>query len=185
MRKQLAALAIAGAAIAGVVVAPDAKAAPADTSTSFTLTGGALSVSAPAAATLTGAATNVLATTVSGQLGATTVTDARGALVASWTASVDGTDFTTGTGDVEPAELVADENIDYWSGLATATTGTVVATGGQATGLLAEDMSASRTAMAGVGVGNNSATWNPTLVVNVPAGNVAGTYTGTITHSVA
>jgi hypothetical protein len=30
-----------------------------------------------------------------------------------------------------------------------------------------------------------SATWNPTLIVDIPAGAVAGTYTGTITHSVA
>ncbi|WJK42161.1 hypothetical protein O7608_07170 [Solwaraspora sp. WMMA2056] len=35
------------------------------------------------------------------------------------------------------------------------------------------------------GTGNNSATWNPTLDVNVPLANIAGTYTGTVTHSVA
>jgi len=34
-------------------------------------------------------------------------------------------------------------------------------------------------------VGANTATWNPTLVVNIPAAAVAGTYTGTVTHSVA
>lgn len=176
MRKQLAALVIAGAAIAGVVVAPDAKAQV--TNTSFTLTGGALSVSVPGSATLTGTATNVLATTVSGSLGVTTVTDARGALAATWTASVDGTDFTTGGGT--GPERVLDDDVDYASGLATATTGVVVATPG-----LTQDMSAQRTAMAGVGVGNNSVSWNPTLTVTVPAGNVAGTYTGTITHSIA
>lgn len=31
----------------------------------------------------------------------------------------------------------------------------------------------------------NSATWNPTLSVAVPAAAVAGTYAATITHSVA
>jgi hypothetical protein len=30
-----------------------------------------------------------------------------------------------------------------------------------------------------------SAAWNPTIVVNIPAAAVAGTYSGTITHSVA
>ena len=35
------------------------------------------------------------------------------------------------------------------------------------------------------GAGSNSASWNPTLVVNVPAAAVAGTYSGTVTHSVA
>lgn len=34
------------------------------------------------------------------------------------------------------------------------------------------------------GTGNNFATWNPTLVVNVPVGTVQGVYTGTVTHSV-
>ncbi len=36
-----------------------------------------------------------------------------------------------------------------------------------------------------VGVGNNDATWSPTLIVNAPATVVAGDYSGTITHSVA
>jgi hypothetical protein len=182
MRKQLAALVIAGTAVAGLAVAPTAQAA--DTNTSFALTGGALSVSVPANATITGAATSVGGQALTGALGAVQVTDARGSLVATWTASVDGSDFTTGEGE-EAAEIVPDDEIDYWSGAATATTGVVVATPGQALAINAQDLSASRTAMGGVGVGNNTATWNPTVIVNVPAGNVAGTYTGTITHSVA
>ncbi len=32
--------------------------------------------------------------------------------------------------------------------------------------------------------GDNSATWNPTINVFVSGGHAAGTYTGTITHSV-
>ncbi|MEU6410670.1 hypothetical protein [Microbispora sp. NPDC046933] len=38
---------------------------------------------------------------------------------------------------------------------------------------------------AGVGSGDNSATWDPTIVITVPAQAVAGTYTGTVNHSVA
>jgi hypothetical protein len=32
--------------------------------------------------------------------------------------------------------------------------------------------------------GNNVASWTPTITVKIPAGVLAGTYTGTITHSV-
>ncbi|MFE3903760.1 hypothetical protein ACFXPY_26490 [Streptomyces sp. NPDC059153] len=35
------------------------------------------------------------------------------------------------------------------------------------------------------GVGDNTATWNPTVAVDVPAGAVGGAYTGTLTQSVA
>lgn len=186
MRKQLAALVIAGTALAGVVVAPGAEAAPGDTSTTFTLTGGALSVSVPASANLTSSQTintAVNATSLTGQLGSTTVADSRGQLIATWAASVDGTDFTTGTASA--SETVVDDNVSYWAGAATFT-GVVTPVPGQLTALDAQNLGQSRTAMSGtLGVGNNTATWNPTLIVSVPAGNVAGTYTGTITHSVA
>jgi hypothetical protein len=32
--------------------------------------------------------------------------------------------------------------------------------------------------------GNNTASWTPTISVKIPAGVVAGTYKGTVTHSV-
>ncbi len=35
------------------------------------------------------------------------------------------------------------------------------------------------------GVGDNTATWNPTVAVSVPTGAVGGNYTGTLTQSVA
>ncbi|GAA5028928.1 hypothetical protein [Actinopolymorpha pittospori] len=42
-----------------------------------------------------------------------------------------------------------------------------------------------RTAFSHVGgSGINSASWNPTLVVNIPADSVAGLYSGTVNHSV-
>jgi hypothetical protein len=57
---------------------------------------------------------------------------------------------------------------------------------GQATALLAQSLSASRTAFsASATVGNNTTTWNPTLVVTLPSDAVAGLYSGTVTHSVA
>jgi len=35
------------------------------------------------------------------------------------------------------------------------------------------------------GTDGNSATWNPGLVISVPATALTGAYTGTVTHSVA
>ena len=40
-----------------------------------------------------------------------------------------------------------------------------------------------QTATAVIGV--NTATWNPSIAVTIPAGAVAGTYNATITHSVS
>ena len=182
MRKQIAALVIAGTAVTGLAVAPSASAQV--TNTSFELTGGSLSVSVPASATLSSAATAVGTTSLTGSLGEVDITDARGALVANWTASVDGSDFTTGTGEVEAAELIPDDNVSYWSGVASST-GAGTAAGAQPLAANAQHLGQQRTAATGVFVGNNTASWTPTLIVSVPAGNVAGEYTGTITHSVA
>ena len=71
------------------------------------------------------------------------------------------------------------------SGASTATTGVGVFTPGQATTGLAQALSSSRTAFTGAAVGNNSASWNPTVVITIPASAVVGTYSGTITHSAA
>jgi len=182
MRKHIAALIVAGTAVAGMIVAPNAQAAPGDTVTSFELEGGSLSISVPGSAELTGTTTAVGAVTLGGQLGAVTVTDNRGLLVAAWTASVDGGSFTTGGGS--PAETVTDDKISYWSGAASKT-GNGAATGQQLLSAAAVTLAAQRSAVIGAFVGNNTGTWNPTLIVNVPAGNVAGEYSGTITHSVA
>lgn len=154
-----------------------------DTTTTFSLTqAGGLSVSVPASANLGSAATN--AGTLTASLGTVTVTDLRGALGASWTATVSTTAFTTGLASA--AESIGKANVRYWSGAATATSGVAVLTPGQLTALLAQPLDVSRTAFsAAATAGNNSASWNPTVIVSVPASAVVGTYTGTITHSVA
>jgi len=47
-------------------------------------------------------------------------------------------------------------------------------------------LATSRTAFsASALVGNNTASWNPTVNVTIPSAAVAGDYTGTITHSIA
>lgn len=113
-----------------------------------------------------------------------TVTDNRGAHVGTWTASVSSTDFTTGGATAN--ETIAKGRITYWSGTATASSGVAVFLPGQVLAANAQALSVSRTAFsASAIVGNNSASWNPTVTVNVPAAAVAGDYAGTITHSVA
>ena len=157
-----------------VFSAPQASAA---TSATFTLTGGSLNISQPSTANLGTAAAGTL--TLSGQLGAVTVTDGRGNLVAQWTATVSSTSFTTGVGGTY--ETVPTSSIAYSAGLPTATTGLGTFT----PGVLA-NLSSSGTAFSlAAGTGNNSASWNPTVTFVLSPSQVAGTYTGTITHSVA
>lgn len=86
--------------------------------------------------------------------------------------------FKTGGGTA--AETINGSNVTYDPGTATAETNPPHTPG--TAGTLASARTAfSRTS----GDGANSVSWNPTLTVNVPAGNVSGTYTGTVTHSVA
>ncbi|MEU7887277.1 hypothetical protein AB0B54_17390 [Microbispora bryophytorum] len=123
---------------------------------------------------------------ISGSLGPVTVSDQRAALTATWEATVSAASggFTTGGGT--PAETVPNTAVLYWSGPATATTGTGTFVPGQVDAAAAQSLDVSRTAFSKTsGSGNNSATWDPTIVVNVPAQAVAGTYTGTVNHSVA
>ncbi|MEU7837333.1 MULTISPECIES: hypothetical protein [unclassified Nonomuraea] len=121
---------------------------------------------------------------VSGQLHVVTVMDQRAALNATWTASVYGTPLTTGGGT--SVETVPVSALHYWSGPATATTGAGTFVPGQPTAADAEVLDEVYTAFSKInGAGNNSASWNPTIVIDVPAQAVAGTYTGTISHSVA
>src|SRR5687767_7483955 len=99
---------IVAAAVTALAVLPMATAgAQEDTDTSFDLTGGALSITAPLSATLGSQA--VTAPTLTGQLGNVTVTDDRAALVADWTTTVSSTDFTTGTATA--SETITNTNI--------------------------------------------------------------------------
>jgi hypothetical protein len=141
---------------------------------------GTLSISVPATAGLGSAAPGG---TVSAAIGSVTVSDQRGATAGTWTATVSATNFTTGS--ATPAQTITTSNVFYWSGPATSTTGTVTDTPGQSSASAKQSLSSSRTAFTSTGSGNNSATWNPTVVVTIPAAAVTGTYTGTVTHSVA
>jgi hypothetical protein len=117
--------------------------------------------------------------TVNGLIGPVKVTDQRGLLVAAWTATVSSTSFTTGGGT--PAETIPAADATYTPGLQTAVTGLPV----PVPGLPGPLSSTPRAAFAATAVGSNSVTWNPNLSIAIPAAAVIGTYTGTVTHSVA
>ena len=153
----------------------------ADTPTATPLAG-ELSISAPGSVDL--GSVPIGASQQSAHLGTVTVADTRGAVGASWTATVSSTDFTTGSGSLN--ETIARASISYWSGLATASTGVVTRIPGQLLAANAVTLATSRTAFSAIlTVGNNTTSWNPTVIVTVPSSAVAGVYTATLTHSVA
>lgn len=143
--------------------------------------GNGLSITVPAAAALPSAPLGTAS--LSGALGAVTVTDERGGLVGAWTVSVATTPFRTGGGT--EAETIAPANVRYWSGPATASRGGTFSPG-QTTAGSAVALDQSRRAFSTLAAtGRSSATWTPTLIVDVPATAVVGTYSGTVTHSIA
>ncbi|MFD5437977.1 hypothetical protein ACFWJ4_38225 [Kitasatospora sp. NPDC127067] len=163
----------AAASVALVLVQPGLADAAADPSTTvtFTVTSGALSMSVPVGAALGSGAPG---TQISSPIGPVTVTDNRALLSASWTVTASETDFTNGSSTL-PATSAA-----YTVGTVT-TTGTITVTPTNVT--LSNSPQVVVTGSAGVE--DNTASWDPTVSVALPAGAISGTYTGTLTHSVA
>lgn len=174
-------------AVGAAFAAAPAVAAPTDsTTTDFNVEAGTLDIDAPAAATI--GAGGPPGSTITGQLGNVAVSDTRATGDdASWEATVTSTDFTTGTATA--TETVLASSIDYWSGPATVgPSGTGTFTPGQVNSAAAAPLDTTTPLVAFThdgGTGVNSVSFNPTLEVNVPAANQSGTYTGTVTHSVA
>ena len=187
---------LAVAAIGGIALTPvaasDASAATAgpavlayssspssgdpDTTVTFTVSSGALAMTAPATVDL---GTNAPGTTISGSLGTVTVTDNRALLAASWTVVASSSDWTTGGGT--GPETISAGDVGYDPGPITST-GTVTLTGiplaalaGLPTAVVA----------ATAGTGDNSGTWDPSISVAVPVGAVVGAYSGTLILSVS
>jgi hypothetical protein len=162
----LGALALGASAVAFL----PATAMAADTDTTFTLTGGELTLSVQPTAALTNAVSGT--TSVTGNLGAVSVTDARGGTEA-WTASGASTAFTGVGGSSSTA-------VSYTGGTVTET-GTITVADGTATTLTGVATSVvAPTSLSG----NNTAGWSPTLGVTMPAGALADDYSGTVTTSV-
>ncbi|MBK5306410.1 MAG: hypothetical protein JJD92_06960 [Frankiaceae bacterium] len=159
-----------------------ANAVSGDTIATFTVTGSAgLAITVPAstvALTSTAAAGGVA--TSAGSLGDVQVTDGRGALLATWVTTVTSTDFVTGAGATANTK-VTPANITYNPGLvgAATVTGNGTFVPGTAGAIGAGRIAGSMTLATGV----NTAQWNPTLAFTLATDQVAGTYTGTVTHS--
>ncbi len=165
------------AAAAGLLSLGIAMPAFADTTTaSVTVTGGSLTISAPAAAGSLGSISNsVSGGTISGALGQVQVNDARSAAAGSgWVASVISTAFTPSAGPTIAASAVS-----YTAGPITKT-GTATYTANNPGNLTGASAAVTATGI----TGDNSATWNPTINVAVAGGTIATTYSAIITHSV-
>ncbi|MFC5637813.1 hypothetical protein [Streptomyces bullii] len=94
------------------------------------------------------------------------------------------TDLTTPGGGAD--RQISRSQLSYWSGPATRTSGPGTRLPGQLTSAQAQSLNVPRTAFAKTsGSGNNTTAWRPTLIIAIPATAVGGTYTGTVTHSVA
>ena len=144
-------------------------------SASITLTGGLLAITVPTGGSLGTRANSVGGGTISGPLGQVQVTDARSAAAGSgWVASVISTAFTP-----TPGPAIAASAVSYAAG-AIVKVGTATYTANDPSGLAGVVAVVTATGI----TGDNSATWNPTITVNVPGGMAAGIYAATITHSV-
>jgi len=150
------------------------------TTVTFTVTTGNLTMTAPGSANLSSAAPGG---TASGLLGAVTVTDNRALLAAAWTVTAAATDWHRVGGTGGSHEIVPASGATYDPGGIT-TTGTITVAA-DSTPPIALGNGAVPVVDGTAGIGDNSATWNPTLAVAIPAGTVGGDYTGTLTQSVA
>jgi hypothetical protein len=160
---------------------PSAGAATAGTIATFTVEAGGLAVTVPTSTVALDTGTvSTGASSAVGQLGPITITDTRGAMGSTWITTWSSTTFLTGTGSAN--EAISFDRIFYASGAATATSGT--GTFAPLTSTPMNTAPAGRTVSWAAGMGNNSATWNPTLSFSLLSTQVAGTYTGTITLSV-
>ncbi|WP_189888116.1 hypothetical protein [Streptomyces xantholiticus] len=115
------------------------------------------------------------------QLGQVRVTNSGGR---TWIATVSASNFTTGGGTA--GETISKVRLSYWSGPVVSKMGSGSWVPGQPTAGNAQPLDVTRTAFSYSGVmTSTSVIWQPTLQMSVPASAVAGTYSGTLTHSVA
>ncbi len=185
--RTLIAAAATGLALAGALVtAPGASAV----SSTITLTAtGALSVAEPTTTVNLGSTASTVGAWTSGSFGTVTVTDARTGLLANtWTASVTVSDFTMQSppaGATTAQKTIAAAGMVYNMGTATAASGNP--TGALFVPATATAIVAAATALpvgAMTALGTNGESWNPTLTVAL-TNQIAGTYAGTIVHSIA
>lgn len=175
MRKTLIAAAVLAAA-AGTALPATAHAAPsASTDVTFVVAGqgGDLSITAGPLGTIV---PNVNGTGASGGLPTVSVTDNRNGSPRAWTATASSTDF------VGPDQTIPKTAVTYTANAVVGKVGggTLASTGAQTLGSAKAIVTRS-----GLTWPLEIATWSPALNVDFPGGASIGSYTGTITVSVA
>jgi hypothetical protein len=166
--KHLTIAAAATALLAGTAL--PASAAVTTTTTTFEITGGLLALTVQPAADLGPDAAGT--TAISGTLGLVLVTDARGG-TAVWAVSAASTALTGLLGSSSTA-------VSYSGGAVTKTGSITVADGSE----VAIGGGAAQVVVPSALSGINTASWNPTLTVTMPASALADHYSGTVTTSV-
>ncbi len=172
-RRGIAAVIGTAALVLAVTTGP-AMAVAGDTPVTLTVSGGSLSITVTEASAPLGAA-NPGANTNSANLGDVVVTDTRAGVV-GWNATASSSTVTS----ITVATVIPLSAITY-----TAPTGSTTGTSSVATasGVMTDPRDVK---IASAVTGNNTATWNPSIVVAIPAQALAATdYTATITTSVA
>jgi len=180
MRKAIITTIVTGLIGFGGIAAPMAAfadAPPAGTDTTLAVTGGALTLTAAGSATLTSVAAGQQ--TAGGSLGTVTVNDRRADYNGAWTASVTSSDFSNS--DVPQAAPIPQADLTYTPGDPTAHSGNATFTAGDP-GTLDNSVTAYSTSDE---IGVALVSWDPSITLALPSDVVAGTYGGTITHSVA
>lgn len=150
-----------------------------------TATAEALSISVPGGPVNLGSGSP--GQTLTGNLGSVTVSDSANlSVVQTMTVTVSLSAPFTVTQGGQTWSLPA-SRVSYWSGPLTASNNLGACAVSQPTSAAAVDLSSSRTAFSCLSLLAlaPSFTFKPTLVVTTPATIPAGTFTGTITHSVA
>ena len=162
-----------GLALAGPGMAPAMAdtSPPVGTTTTFSVTGGDLTLTAQSDAPL--GSVLISQASVSGSLGQVEVNDQRGVDMQSWEADVVSTPFVNGSVSVPPS------SVTYTPG-EVATTGSASFAPGPGTVMTASQIAYKASSIIGV----NDAQWTPHITIALPANRVAGDYSGTITHSV-
>jgi hypothetical protein len=156
---------------------PAAPGGDPDTTVTFSVNVGGLTMTAPVSADL---GSGNPGGTISGNLnGNVVVTDVRATLGGTWVATASSTAWTTGT--ATPDETIPAADATYAPGTIAVTGTSSAATGGH---IITLSGSPQNVVTATV-TGNNTASWDPTITVAVPDAAVGGAYTATLTQSVA
>jgi hypothetical protein len=138
-----------------------------NTTVTFTVGSGLLTMTAPTSANL---GSGLPGTTISGLLGAVTVTDNRALLSATWTATASTADFITGGGST--FETIPATDSTYSPNTIT-TTGNVTAVAASTPPIPLSNAATPVVDATGIN-GDNTASWNPTIAVAVPSTAVTG-----------